>query len=347
MGLKCEAGRIINTNLVKYDVLSNLISTAYAKCNKDTILIYIDVYSIIKSLFNDSVVIDDYSILSSCIINMCAHYRQFFKNINVRTYFFIVYSDNCPQANSLICSEYNSGVSYMFKSNEKMYDAITKDLGLLQVLCPYLPDIAFIKRDMESSVCIYDIMCKYDIKNEFAHMVISKDDYVIPLVDMKPDTIILRPKKQNQQDLSYYIDASNAMTIFLQNKKVKQTDTFISPGLLSVIYTCNGLKCRSLKSLYNITNTLSILSKAISLGGIVNNHSSSLAALTFFSNKTPITILQNRFAVIDIQHQHKLYMMSALNTNYSNEIINMQDPDSVKHINDKYYKNNPLDLERL
>ena len=54
----------------------------------------------------------------------------------------------------------------------------------------------------------------------------------------------------------------------------------------------------------------------------------------------------NRFKALDLNYQIKLYetLPESRDTTY---IVDINDPDKVKYINNNYFINNPIDLQRL
>ena len=349
--MKCEMSRVINANYVKYDALKKLIIENFKGSNINTMFIYIDMYSICKSLYNDNVVIEDYTILTSNIINMCAHYRDFFRRMNVDTAFFIINSQNHPHMNTQLVSNYNDKVYNDFIVNAQMSDMIKQNNELLEIICPYLPDICFINRTSEVSVIACDIMRKYDMNDNFAHMVISKDPYTWQLVTTKPNTVILRPKKKDGVDISYMINRGNVMQHYYTLRKIKQQSTLISPELLTVILAATSLPERNIKSMVSASKVIQALNSLIIDKRIINGYNSDpIFIYTELQNmgisKISPYIASARFKAIDVACQQIAYM-NTIEALYSTEILNLTDPNGVKEINEKFFKDNPLDLNRL
>lgn len=352
MGLMIE--QLLNTNYVKYDRMIEIVSRAFAGSRANELNIYIDMYSMIKPLYTNKVYdINDYSSVTSCIVNMCAHYREFFwTRFKVSTKFFIVYSKNTPYINNQFYPDYNGKNIYAFNSNKLVDDMIANNIGLLETLCQYLPDIHFIKGTFETGVIIYDLICRNEVQNNSPHMVITKDVYNYQLVSMRNNIIILRPKKSNGQDLSYYINQNNLYRLYMQSRKADYSKFpgSLSPGLLSLLMALTSVKERDIKSLLNVRSALSQLSQAVGEMRILNGYNSDIQSVCLalgIDEKLPISSVtfEHRFKAIDIQFQHSVF----INTAECKEITlnNLYDPDGVRAINNKYFKLNPLDLNRL
>ena len=105
---KISISQIINYSYVKYDRLSELINLEYKGSNSSNINIFIDLYSILKPLYSANIIIDDYTEITSCIINMCAHYRYFFRSrYNVESRIYLIWSKNIPYKNKTLYPDSN------------------------------------------------------------------------------------------------------------------------------------------------------------------------------------------------------------------------------------------------
>lgn len=351
MGLMVE--QMLNSNYVRYNRMVEIITEAFAGSSANHLNIYIDMYSMIKVLYKSDVYdINDYSSVTSCIINMCAHYREFFwTRFKVTTKYFIVYSKNTPYINNQFYPEYNYKMLYSFNSNKKVDDMIKNNIELLETLCPYLPDIHFVKGTFETGVIMYDLICRNELKDNSPHMIITKDVYNYQLVAMRDNIIILRPKKVKGEDESYYINQKNLYMRYMQSRNADYSNfhSIISPGLISLLMTLTSVKERNIKSLINIKSAIKQLYLGVSGYKLLNGYNSDLQSIWNALDTTKFSIgqttFEHRFKAIDIQFQHSVY----INTPECREIVlnNLYDPDNVKIINNKYFINNPLDLNRL
>ena len=60
----------------------------------------------------------------------------------------------------------------------------------------------------------------------------------------------------------------------------------------------------------------------------------------------PLFEFSNRFKALDLNYQIKIYetLPESRDTTY---IIDLNDPDKIKYINNNYFTKNPIDLQRL
>ena len=110
--------QIIYRSFVKYDRLQPLIyetfsNSSISECT--SLDIYIDLYSVLKPLFSEHsrTKIEEYTEVTTEIINMCAHYRYFFRKLSVATRFFLVWSYNTSEINrKFVSAAYNDQIMF-------------------------------------------------------------------------------------------------------------------------------------------------------------------------------------------------------------------------------------------
>lgn len=321
--------QIICSNYIKYDKLTSIINTVFAGSNKENINIYIDLYSIFSKLYSNNYFIQDYSTITSCVINMCAHYREFFKTrYQCTTSFYIIYSDNIPYVNNQLVPSYNRKYKDTITNNSKIYEMIRSNCALLETICPYLPDIYYLETSFEAGTMIFDIMSKYDQKDEKVHIIISKDVYLYQLVLYKPDTVILRPKKYKSEDLSYYIDKNNIMIEYYKYRKWKEKpNLYLFPENLLYIMALTSFPERNIKAKYSISQLMKYLTLSDGYSLIKGNKE-----------------LEHRYNGIDLKFQHIIFMS---NPDSKYTLKSLYDIGGIQEINNKYFVKNPLDLNRL
>lgn len=350
---KVSIEQLINSSYIKYNRLTGIINEVFVGSNASHVNIYIDLYSVLKPIFGNNYAILDYSVISSCVINMCAHYREFFKTrYGVSSTIFIVYSQNNPYINNQFYSGYNEKNYKTITSDKLLIDMVKNNIELLELLCPYLPDIHFIKSEYETGVVIYDLICRQEAVAHVPHLVISKDVYNFQLVTLQQDTIILRPKKSKGEDLSYYINRYNVLpTYLLIERKIKPESVIptLRPELLSTIMAMAGVKERNIKSVCNISSSLKILHRAIEEQKIINGYNSDPLTLYFNIDNSKLSISEKtfefRFKAIDIYFQYLVYMNTA--ECKSIKLNNLYDPETLREINDKHFIKYPLNLNAL
>lgn len=350
---KISIDQILGSNYIRYDRLVDMVNTAFVGSSADTVNMYIDLYSMLKPLYNNqNYNIEDYSKVTSNIINICAHYREFFRTrYRVESRFFLVYSKNTPYINKQFYPEYNSGNESSFNTNKLVDDMISNNISLLETICPYLPDIFFIKGDFETSVIIYDLICRVETLDKVSpHIVLTKDKYAYQLIPTRDNVLIFRPKKNKGLDMSYFINKGNLISTYMNDRKVKFDESYMSimPEMLTLMMGLSSVKERNIKTLLNIKSTMKIINDAIKEYKLLNGYN-TIETLWNSIDNSKIKLSQQSFEyrmkAIDIIFQHSIYINTPECKNV--KCTNLYDPETVKEINNKYFISNPLDLDRL
>lgn len=349
-------------NYIKYDRLMELTYSAFKGSSANNINIYIDLYSILSPLYSryDQYNILNYSIVTSSIINLCAHLRHLYRNrYNVESKIFLMYGTNTPDYNRSIYYGYNKSVADSIVNNEVIRVMINQNIPLLETLCQYLPDIFFIKTDWEIGVGITDIIKREELKgNDNPNIIYTKDQYLYQLTAMLPNTALFRVKKHNGEDISSLVVRDNCFQAISMDKRdvTLEEVALFNPELTSLLSTLSNLPSRGIKSLFSIFTALRLLNQAITERIIPNSYCTNPGIVyDYITNNGRLIkskgvsytreMFINRYNAIDIYSQYIIYSNSP--TKIVDYDINLYDPESVKDINNRYFRENPLDLNRL
>ena len=340
---------IITANFVKYNTLNELIHHMFSGSKATDINLYIDLYGVIKTLFSDSYRTDisDYTASTSTILNMCGHYKSFFKAMGVKAKIFLIFSYNVCEINRKLFVDYN-GSFFKKLDNKLIRDMVELNNNLLETICPFLPDIYFLKTEFESSVLIDYLI---SIGNYNPNLIISKDIYPIQLTDLHPNTGYIKPKKLNSEDVSscispkenpYHIDDFWDTYCRRASPYISKRSISIHPVNFPLVASLTKFPERNMKSLINLATANKLISNIV--GG--EPIKLSVNSLGEFGNVNfPIQIAEGRFKSLDIEFFRNIYKDSV-----ESKMINLQDLNdsaSVNMICSEYFKNNPVDLSRL
>lgn len=342
---------ILISNFVKYDRLSQLINAEFAGSDAEEVNLFIDAYSMIKSVYglDPSQFVDKYSI-ASCIINACAHYRNFFwTRYRVTTQIWVVYSDMSLskfEANSFY-PQYETA----FANNPEMDLFIRDNMDVVGMLCPYIPGVQFILSKYEPGLVFGKVISKYGINKP--NIIISKDPWNLQVIANGKDTYMIRPIKKNGEDMSVIIDADNVMSYYANLRKIPSYELANIPfTYLTFIMAATRFPERGIKSLHNITSIAKYISNSIQKGTIPTGTTpifdlEGLCQTLSADNKCNIKNYDINLRINAIGFTHCMYRY--LTSQYSDhiEILNLHDPDSVKRINETYFSKVPLDLMSL
>ena len=97
---------IMYSNFIKYPKLAELTQQEFAGSTACDLNVYIDVTMFTRLLYNDFFISDE-NCLASTILNYCAHIKDFYRKLGVRTTIILVYSDETDAINKQFIPEYN------------------------------------------------------------------------------------------------------------------------------------------------------------------------------------------------------------------------------------------------
>lgn len=343
--MKYPVEQIMYGNYIKYDKLAEMTQQSFGRnpycMHSKSLNVYIDMNSLIKILYiYKDMVIEDYVVITSSIINLCAHIREFYRKIGVMTKIFIVNSSNCPPSSKQFYAGYNDGSVNQYNM-KFIHSVILPNLDILDTLCRYLPEVYFIDdNDADASTIIYSLILR---DNNTPSMIYSKDPMVFQIATHFNNVVVYRPKKDKDGDVSYWADYNLAVSGYKFSTGRQPNPVRFSPALLSLMMAISGVKSRSIITQRTITQAEKLIEDYIGRNVLLNGYNSFDTVNQFCQAINGYEFAAN-FKAIDVVFQEGLYIdKSTIDTS----IVDLYDPDAVKHINDEYFKNYPLDLNRL
>jgi len=354
---------IIYGSYIRYDRLFEMTKFAfYGRTDSEDVNIYIDVYSILKSLYTrgTNIEIKDSYAIASCIINLAIHLRAYFDTRHrVASKIYIVYGGARPF--NAICHypSYNMRNIQMEDSNLYMQQLIKDNMEVIRILCPYLHDIfAVVDYENEFSVITSTLIDMSAQSGNIAPTIIySKEPLAYQLVAFKPRTFLYRPKKRSSEDCSWVVTKSTLYNAYRYAELgiSKQIDTSLDAKMFSIYQAIAGVKSRNMPSIRNANATIKLLEQAVqnnifstgyNASSILRDSPSPFENLCTGTNMSHIDLM-SRFAAIDLQHQTMLHQSTPNAIASTSGIINLYNPQEVRNINDKYFQAYPLDLNRV
>ena len=343
----------------KYDVLKEMTMMAFSGSTAESVNIYIDITRMVANLYGPSVKILHPLSIASTILNLCAHLRTYYDVFHkVDTKFFLVYSDMSNEYNSRLIPEYNMGALKRAEANIVTTNAISIAMNALKELVPYLPGIYFKQDIHEPMAVIYD-MIKYEssMGNNEPNIIITKDPLVYQVPAMLDNTAIFRDNKysgtfssvtKNNVIVGYLHDTDRRKSLEDPNFMAKVSQ--ISPELLGTIITLTNVPSRNVKSLQDINKAVNTLYRIISQGQILNgyvNDTNYLYSCIFNGlSKVGLETFVLRYKAIDLISNWLYYIQTPYSKDRSYR-IDLNDPETVQAINNEYFKDTPIDLNRL
>lgn len=336
-------------NCIKYERMQFLTNKAFKGYNDNELNIFIDLYPIFRTLYKADYIESNSNVdICAGIINTAAHYRRFFmRYYNTYATIYMINSLNIHNMNLNLYPEYNKDLKHRVDTaTPRMNNLVPFNLDLLDLVIPYIDNVYLIHSTYESSVVMYDIICKNELNgNLHPNLIISRDTYPFQLTGIVNNTLLYRPKKRDGLDLSYCVNSNNLYNAILYENGIdykKYDFKDISPKLFSMLFTLNGFKRRNIRSEYNIRSAKKLITNAIDNQLILNDYNHIINWDQIQTKKNP-NMLNNIYLALDIISQHYIYM-NDLESHY--KLKNLYDPEGIKSINNKYFtNNNQLDLE--
>ena len=355
--------QLLYSYYIRYDTLQMLTQTAFAGSDANVVNVYIDMANMLRPIYAQhyGVAIENYTTVASSFINLCAHMRAYFRSRHhVETRIYLVYSDNLGDTPRRFYTDYAATWVNNFNSKPNVTKMIKDNLDLLRLLCPYFNDIFLLETTNEPTVAIFDRINKDELLFPgVPNIVLTKDIYAYQLPAMKTNTVIYRPCKHNGVDESFVVSTGNVLPLYMEATHRQGGATLdlaanVNPQLLSLFMAMTNVPSRDLKSVYNANKAIAVINNLIMNQHIVDGYNfvQSLVMIeqkiqpTLRSRPGPQFNVLARYKAIDMVFQHSLYMNTpeCMNEAY---LIRKIDDDSVREINDKYFAQNPLDLNRL
>lgn len=335
---------------IKYDKLFTLCNISLLNINSDFVDIYIDLYDMLKPIYTRNIYANKKYLIVSSIINLAAHMRNYFwTRHRLNTRIFLIYGACTTISHKQFCPSFGDDKFRETVDYQKNNIFINSQLKLVKILCAYINDVYFVSKAADFSVLAYDNI----VNNLMAPaIVITKSKYAYQIPALLNNAVIFRPKKYNGEDISYSVTKSNVYSKFFSKASSNTIESMqnIDPSLLSVIIAMNGLPKYNMNSVININTVIKMLNEAISNNKIINYYNNDIDFV--YNNLNGINKFMDnmsfkyRFNAVDIITQHRIYNSTA-EARDSSWIINLNDPNTVKDINNKYFIDNPLDLNSL
>jgi hypothetical protein len=353
---------VIYGSYIRYDRLYEMTKFAfYGKTDSESVNIFIDVYSIVRSIYKrgSNVKINYSYAIASCIINLAIHLRAYFDTRHhVSSKIYIIYGGARPLEAFVNYYQYNSKNMIMEDSNNYLTELILDNMEVVSILCPYLHDIfCIVNRSNEFSVIASNLIDIESSKSKTPNIIYSKDALAYQLVAFKPYTFLYRPKKKLSLDNSWVVTKSTLYNAYRYGELEisKQFDTVLDVKMFSLFQAISGLRTRNMNSLKNANSAIRFLESAVQDNIFTNGYNANSILFTQTNSierllegtNIPVYEVLNRFAAIDLPYQTMLYQASPRSREVHASLINLYNPQEVRDINDKYFHDYPLDLNRV
>ena len=340
---------------IKYDSLIKLNSQIDAPSDTKYIDIYIDVFDMLRKVYSVDIYASKKFLIVSSIINLAAHLRGYYLSRHrIWPRIFLVYGEESTNNHRQFVHTFGQDKVSESLRYDDTKSFIESQLELAKILCAYINDVYLIKKSVDFSVFTYHNILDTLSKNpDNISVIITKSDYAYQIPALLPNTYIFRPKKTKLGDCSYIISFKDVLFKYynkIHKENILQNLKIISPKLLSILMCLTGIRSKNISSATNIIKASNLLASAIVNHKILNDYNSDTVYL--YNKLEGINLLidpasfEYRFKAIDVNYQTLLYNMQSESLDYSWK-INLKNIKAFQEINNKYFIDNPLDVNNL
>ena len=292
------------------------------------------------------------TILESEAINLCAHYKKFFKGNGLITRVFLYYTDLSSLSfnNFKYNDEYRSFYLNKYLNNPKFQllgnKMASTIIPRLRKILEFIPDVHFISgMDIEGSLIPY-IIAKSD--PTYKNFIISTDKYETQYQLMNNDFCMhyIKRSPAGAQILSEF--KKSIFDLFKDSDNIEMmVDLFKNPSFYSMLITTIGDKMRSLEPLKGIgTKTIAkYLINGINEKTITKDTTSIDMILKTIPDEQ-VEQSNDNFNCINIEKQYNELSQDEIFRVIS-QISNRFDFNSLIELNSTVYKDYPLMLPEL
>ena len=344
---------------IRFDKLQYLNSLINANENDVTVDVYIDLFNMLKQLYTTDIVSDKKLSITTSILNLVAHIRGYYKNRHhVYARIFLVYGDETTDAHINYWPVFGTLNEYRNTLNfDTIHSLIETQLELVKIVCAYIPNVYYIRKQCTFAVFAYNNILRETYDKDIISIILTRSKYAYQIPAVLPinkRVYIFRPSKSENQDVSICIDHNNVLQAYF-NKLTpgSESDMYIkqiNPNLLSILMPLNGCSDKNVDMAVNITKSSASLYSAIKDRTILNNYQTDIRyvykALYGIHRYITQDLFESRFYAIDVVFQNGLYSQSIESKDFMWN-INLNDPNTIKNINNTYFADNPIDLQNL
>lgn len=361
---------IFNLFKVRYICMTELFKKLELK-NVNTVNFFINLESVYKGLHRDSFeqllstctkdeINNNYKCFISNIINLAAHYRQYFTRARVTSNIIFYCTDLKADPNMMTNHIYNKRYrkdfmnSYVYGDRYEITNGmINEGITYAKTICDYIDRVFLITSPIvEASVIPYLLKNNQRLKPDL-NIILTKDNYDLQYVNHK--CIILWPNK----DESIILTKSNIMS-FLRYKNEMDEDKVrvnLSTSLIPFILSVLGDKKRGMekvsgigfKKLYKGLESLYLddfisdeVSSSMSLESLLTLVKSSKGFREINVKET----IGNNYYCTDLERQNSILNQTSKML-IEDQIVNKYDNNNLKKLNDKVFNEYPFQLQEL
>ena len=343
---------IFYKNLIPYSSLDKMFKQEFMGCDSKCVNIYIDLFSFLSDLYRTTNFTNIWNITSS-IVNMGIHYRNYFAKRGMYSNIIFVYSPNQCSINVKYIKNWYIGYRTLANSNPVAVKSIMSNIELLGTMIPYAPQMYLKIGSATPTVTILNIVQKAinsgtDL-GKYPNIYITRDPYAFQLPAILPNVVLFFKKyKKNREDNSFSVNYGNCLNEYIKLTKNVAIEEQLPANWLSPYMTIAGIGSKyGVNAILNYDKSLAVLFK---LSSEYSNFTPDniYATIKEISPSCKITLedIYNRFRCLDILHQLAEYNVLPESQEFS-WTAETPDMNMLLELNNRYFKKNPIDIDRL
>ena len=354
-----QFGVSFNSYKIRYTELNKKLDNSIIKPN-DKVNVFINFESVmtnlsmIKDIESKLLLERKFPIILECeMINLCAHYRRFFRDNNLYTRVFLFYTDLTSDnySNYIYNDDYRSYYTNKYMENPKFQllgnKLVDKIIPRVQTILEFIPGVYFIKaKDIEGSLVPLIISQN---EPEYKNVLITGERYDCQYFQY-PNSFNTIYIKRNISTGTLYISSFEEYLkdLFKEDKDdFSEKDLYKNKSFYSIMMSVKEDRLRSIDSIKGFgCKTISKLLQNNINNGLITKDTNSLEMILNIFSEEHKESLRNNFNCIDFTSQMN-NLTEKDKFNIISQIVDRSDYNSLIELNKKDYIDFPLMLPEL
>lgn len=345
---------------LRYSVYDESITSLNILTPEDKVNVFINLetawkyLSMVRDLEKKLVLNRDFkTFMIADIINIAAHYKEFFKNNGLDTKVFLYTTDFDSMIGEFKESKFNEDYRsyYLNKYNTNPKFVLLTDglkdkvLPKVKTLCDFIPDVYFIQsKNIDGSLIPMIVGNQYPDRKNF---IISADRYETQYLFEKNYVHHLFLRNYSATSLSCTM--KDYLKAIFKLQEVKQEDLFLyqNRSFYLLLLSCVGDRYRAADGITGIGyKTLTKLLQQSITAKTITRETESIDLLSQLFDPTISEYVTENFNCLDLKNSYQM-LLDGDKKEILSQIVDRSDLNSLLSLNKSLFKNNELRIESL
>lgn len=349
-----------NMMKLRYSIYDESITSLNILTPEDKINVFINLetswkyLSMVRDLEKKLVLNQDFkTFMIADIINIAAHYKEFFKNNGLDTKVFLYTTDFDSSLGDFNESKYNEDYRsyYLNKYNTNPKFVLLTDglkekiLPKVKTLCDFIPDVYLIQsKNIDGSLVPFIIGKQYPDRKNF---IISGDRYETQYIFEKDFVHHLYLRNFSNTSLSCTMKDYLKAICKLQEVNQEEVLLYKNPSFYLLLLSCIGDRYRSIDGIggFGYKTLTKTIIQGINSKKITKNTESIELLLELFDDELREYVEEN-FNSLNLKNSYNL-LLDGDKKDILSQIVDRSDLNSLLSLNKSMFKNNELRIESL